>query len=244
MLSERLQREGTTLPPSGVPSATDHDTSVALGGSFFGRHLVNRSASVKTKGTRDQIVAAADELFYQRGFEHTSFADIAGEVGISRGNFYHHFKSKDEILDAVIARRLDKTQVMLERWERNGETPVERIRSFVHILIVNRTRIMRHGCPVGTLCGELAKLNHPAQRDANRLLTLFRSWLRRQFEQLGREADADALALHLLARSQGVATLANAFAERGFVDAEVRQMDEWLQRCLESHNATGAPAAQ
>src|SRR5688500_768121 len=61
---------------------------------------------MRDKTTRDQIVAAADQLFYRRGFEHTSFSDIADAVRISRGNFYHHFKSKDDILDAVIGARL------------------------------------------------------------------------------------------------------------------------------------------
>ena len=54
--------------------------------------------------TRDSIVSTADTLFYQRGFDHTSFADIAKQVAISRGNFYHHFKSKDQILAAVIEK--------------------------------------------------------------------------------------------------------------------------------------------
>ena len=42
--------------------------------------------------TRELIVEKADTLFYEGGFEATSFADIAAAVGISRGNFYHHFK--------------------------------------------------------------------------------------------------------------------------------------------------------
>jgi len=46
------------------------------------------------KHTRDEIVQAADQLFYQQGFEHTSFADIAEIVQISRGNFYYHSKPK------------------------------------------------------------------------------------------------------------------------------------------------------
>ena len=88
------------------------------------------------KTTRDQIVEAADQLFYRQGYEHTSFSDIADAVQISRGNFYHHFKSKDEILDAVINVRLANTQKMLEQWEIEGKQPADRIRSFIHILIV------------------------------------------------------------------------------------------------------------
>ena len=180
------------------------------------------------KTTRDHIVEAADRLFYRQGYEHTSFADIADVVQISRGNFYYHFKSKDEILDAVIAVRLAKTRKMLEQWEIGGKEPADRIRSFIHILMVNRADIKRYGCPVGTLCSELAKLNHGAQAEANRLFTLFRTWLRRQFTLLGRKADADALAMHLLARSQGVATLASAFHDEKFIKQEVDQLCDWL----------------
>ena len=180
------------------------------------------------KTTRAHIVQAADDLFYRQGYEHTSFSDIADVVQISRGNFYYHFKTKDEILDAVINERLANTRKMLERWEVEGKTPADRIRSFIHILIANRADIKRYGCPVGTLCTELAKLNHASQGEANKLLTLLRIWLRRQFTLLGWEADADALAMHLLARSQGVATLAGAFHDEKFIKNEVEQMCEWL----------------
>ncbi|QPC43377.1 TetR/AcrR family transcriptional regulator [Kaustia mangrovi] len=178
--------------------------------------------------TREQIVEAADELFYRQGYEHTSFADIAGMVRISRGNFYYHFKAKDEILDAVIALRVTRTRDMLDRWEADGADPADRIRSFIRILIANRTKIMAYGCPVGTLCAELAKLDHVARQDANGIFALFRDWLRRQFELLGLADEADALALHILARSQGVAALANAFHDEEFIRSEVDSMTAWL----------------
>lgn len=179
--------------------------------------------------TREQIVEAADQLFYEQGFELTSFADIAKVVGISRGNFYYHFKSKDEILGAVIARRLAETQALLEAWEARETSPIERIRSFIRILTMNQAKIMAHGCPVGTLCNELAKLNHVAKNDAAKLFMLFRRWLGQQFAVLGRESDAEALALHILMRSQGVATLATVFRDEDFVRREVEDMNVWLE---------------
>lgn len=178
--------------------------------------------------TRDQIVSVADALFYERGFDATSFADIAEAVGISRGNFYHHFKSKDRILDAVIDLRLARTQAMLDEWEATGVDPADRIRDFIRILIVNQAKIMRHGCPVGTLCNELARLDHVAQGRAAGLFTLFRDWLRRQFEALGCAECADERALHLLGRSQGVAAMANAYRDEAFVRREVALMEDWL----------------
>lgn len=181
-----------------------------------------------TTTTRASIVELADRLFYERGFDNTSFTDIAEAIGISRGNFYYHFRTKDEILDAVIRVRMRNTQLMLEAWEIQAEDPAGRIRCFIRIVITNETKIMRHGCPVGTLCAELAKLGHPSHADASGIFLLFRDWLGRQFALLGRTRDADALAMHVLAFSQGVAALANAFRDPDFVRREVSRMCAWL----------------
>jgi AcrR family transcriptional regulator len=179
-------------------------------------------------GTREQIVDTANRLFYEQGYESTSFASIAEAVGISRGNFYYHFRTKDEILEAVIQARLASTREMLACWHARAPTPLERIRRFVRILIENREDIENYGCPVGTLTNELAKLEHPARAQAAGIFELFRTWLREQFEALGRSSDADELALHLLMFSQGLATLSNALGERGYVEREVNRLDAWL----------------
>lgn len=180
--------------------------------------------------TRQTIVEVADRLFYEQGFESTSFAHIAEQVNISRGNFYYHFRTKDEILQAVIALRMDRTRAMLAAWEGEDIDPEARIRSFIGLLIANRAKIMRFGCPVGTLCNELARLDHVAQADANALFTLFREWLARQFVALGHApAVADAHALHVLAGSQGVAALANAFRDEAFLRREVDALAVWLR---------------
>ena len=178
--------------------------------------------------TREHIIEAADTLFYQQGFEYTSFSHIAQSVKISRGNFYYHFKTKDQILESVIELRLKRTGALLDEWERDFSNPVDRIRKFINILIINKTKIKRYGCPVGSLCTELVKLDHPSQKTANALFTLFRDWLAKQFVLAGREADANNLALHLLARTQGVATLVQSIADDGFVSSEVEQMYAWL----------------
>ena len=178
--------------------------------------------------TRLNIIAAADRLFYEQGFDHTSFADVAKDVGISRGNFYHHFKTKDHILDAVIERRINDRQAMLDRWETVGDTPQQRIASFIRILLVNEAKIRAYGCPVGTLFLELSKLNHDGEQGARRIFDLFRNWLKRQFALMGYGGDADELAMTILARSQGVATLANTYPDEDFLEREVRQMLAWL----------------
>lgn len=180
------------------------------------------------RNTREEIVAAADDLFYRSGFSGTSFADIAGAVKLSRGNFYYHFRTKDEILDAVIERRLEATRNMLDAWSQEGASPAARIECFIRILIMNQEKIMAYGCPVGTLCQELAKLDHAARVRAADVFSLFRDWLAAEFEALGADAEATPLALHVLSWSQGTAALANAFRDEAFVRREVDGMCGWL----------------
>lgn len=190
-----------------------------------------------TESTRARIIDAADDLFYRQGFEHTSFASIASAVQISRGNFYHHFKSKDQILDAVIDKRLADTQSMLDTWDADGATPKERIRCFIRILVTNRAKIELYGCPVGTLVTELTKLEHGAQPRASEVFSLFRAWLTRQFEALGQGDASDDLAMHVLGRTQGVAVLAAAYCDPDYIDREVASVEQWLDRLRKRRDA-------
>lgn len=53
---------------------------------------------------RNEILDVAERLFGTKGFDGTSTADILNEIGIARGTLYYHFKSKEDILDAMIER--------------------------------------------------------------------------------------------------------------------------------------------
>lgn len=57
---------------------------------------------------KNEILDVADELFGKKGFDGTSTNDILEKVGIARGTLYHHFKSKEEIMDALIERYSDR----------------------------------------------------------------------------------------------------------------------------------------
>lgn len=58
----------------------------------------------EAKVRREEILDAARELFSQKGFDGTSTGDILDKVGIARGTLYYHFKSKEDIMDALIER--------------------------------------------------------------------------------------------------------------------------------------------
>lgn len=53
---------------------------------------------------RNEILDTAERLFAEKGFDGTSTNDILNDIGIARGTLYYHFKSKEDILDAMIER--------------------------------------------------------------------------------------------------------------------------------------------
>ena len=74
--------------------------------------------------TVEKILDAAERLFLERGYEHTTIQDIVDELGgLTKGAVYHHFKSKEEILDAVSDRmffRNDPFEAVRSRTDLNG----------------------------------------------------------------------------------------------------------------------------
>lgn len=64
--------------------------------------------------TLEQILAVSSKLFTEKGFEKTSIQDIIDELGMSKGAIYHHFKSKEDILDAVMNKQFSYAAKMLD----------------------------------------------------------------------------------------------------------------------------------
>ena len=87
---------------------------------------------------KNEILDAADHLFTQKGFDGTSTNDILEAVGIARGTLYYHFKSKEDIMDALIERYSGGILTRAEEIAKNKSIPVyERIVSTVLALNMN-----------------------------------------------------------------------------------------------------------
>lgn len=70
---------------------------------------------VKSADVRQtEILDTAQMLFYTKGYDKTAVRDIIDDIGIAKGTFYHHFNSKEELLDALISRLLEQSLLILE----------------------------------------------------------------------------------------------------------------------------------
>lgn len=184
--------------------------------------------SSKGEQTRTEIVAAALNLFYRKGYHHTSFTDIVEEAGVVRGNVYHYFKTKDDLLGAVIEQHLARYKAMLDAWEQEKTTPLKRLKRFTRMLISRSDDLSQFGCPIGTLSTELGKKPTNEPNPARALLDLFKDWLMRQFILMGFGGDAENLAMHLLGRAQGISILTHVYRDPAWLAGEVKQMEAWL----------------
>jgi AcrR family transcriptional regulator len=56
---------------------------------------------------REEFLDISEKLFSVKGYNKTSVQDIIKEIGVAKGTFYYYFKSKEEIMDAIIMRYVD-----------------------------------------------------------------------------------------------------------------------------------------
>ncbi len=71
--------------------------------------------------TQERIVDASIKLFIEKGYEQTTIQDILDTLNLSKGGLYHHFKSKEEILEAVKQKRAQYATDMLRDLIENTE---------------------------------------------------------------------------------------------------------------------------
>ena len=75
---------------------------------------------------KNEILDVAGRLFAQKGYDSTSTNDILEEIGIARGTLYYHFKSKEDILDAMIDRMMGQMLMQAKAVAGQNEVPVQR----------------------------------------------------------------------------------------------------------------------
>ena len=190
----------------------------------------------KSERTRQRIVEAANRLFYHKGYNRTSFSDVVEAAGVPRGNIYYYFKTKDEILEAAIAYRTERIAQMLENWNGDYRTPIERLQRFLDILTNSADSLMRYGCPMGTLNTELGKDQDKLQQQAENLFKVFESWLSDQFAELGYAGRAHELAQRLMSQGQGISVMTHVHNDPGFLRREKERLGLWLDHLADGND--------
>ena len=175
---------------------------------------------------RERLVDSARQLFHEQGVHRTTLAEVAARADVPLGNVYYYFKTKDELVGAVVDRYKEQAAALIETFERHP-SPQARLKALVRNWADMREAVARHGCPMGTLCAELDKVETGLDREAAAVIALIIDWAEAQFRLLGRR-DARDLAVALFAGIQGAALLANTFRDPTILTRQTRHLERWI----------------
>lgn len=180
----------------------------------------------KKSDKKEKLVDAAGILIHQQGYGQTSLADIANESGVPLGNVYYYFKTKEELVAAVIERKAQWNENSLNELA-NVESPRDRLKIFLKLPRDTADTLTKYGCPVGSLCQELDKTPSPITDQINDVLNRQIEWTQSQFKEMGLK-DARGLSQQFIGGIQGAILIANTLNDAAVITAEIDRLNAWL----------------
>jgi TetR/AcrR family transcriptional regulator, transcriptional repressor for nem operon len=187
-------------------------------------------------GKRERLVTAAQELVYRQGVARTTLARIAEAADVPVGNVYYYFKTKDDIVGAVVQTQVQQIEATLAEVECRHRTPKARLKALVRFLAEHADSTAQYGCPHGTLCTELAKQAQGPDPLATTLMQIQLDWVAQQFRAMGRR-DAHGLAVELLIGYQGSAVLTNTLVQPDLMLRQARRLEKWIDGLAETRRS-------
>ena len=189
--------------------------------------------------TRTRIILAAMELFWEKGFNSTSVADILSRSQVNSGSLYHFFPGKQDVLIGVLEAYRDGIgeQLLSPAWD-GVDDPIEKIFALLdhyrrHIVETD----CAYGCPIGSLALELHEPD-PAVRSL--LAANFTNWARAVEARLGDAADRlpddldrMALAEFVLTAMEGAVMQARTHRDVAYFDRMVEMLRGHFAMLLE-----------
>jgi TetR/AcrR family transcriptional regulator, transcriptional repressor for nem operon len=167
------------------------------------------------RASRERIVERAAELFAERGIAATTVDDVLAAAGAGKGQFYHYFRSRDELAAAAVGHRC--AQVVAGLTQALGAvSSLAGLEEALEGFVAGFEQAGMPGCPIGTLAAEVAGRNEDARLQA---AAGFDAWERlladvlermRQRGELRADASPAALATGLLASIEGGMVLSQA----------------------------------
>ena len=210
--------------------------------------LSDRSTHRVNANTRHRIVTTAMDLFWEKGFQSTSVADILSRSQVHSGSLYHFFPGKQDVLAAVLEAYRDGIEEWLLKPAWSGvDDPIERIFA---LLNGYRTQLITtdcsYGCPIGSLALEL---HEPDPRIRDLLAANFANWtgaiercLGEAGARLPAELDRHRLAEFTLSVMEGAVMQARTYRDIASFDGNIAVLREHVDMLIDQAKAERVPA--
>jgi TetR/AcrR family transcriptional repressor of nem operon len=186
--------------------------------------------SPEKHNSRTRLLDSALDLVRAKGYSATTVDEICHRAGVTKGSFFHHFRSKDDLALAAVAHWEAKTASLFDAAPyRRAQDPLDRLLGYVDFRAANLTgELPEYTCPLGVLLQE-TYATHPEIRAAcERALSSHTTELTRDVEAARRRY---APAATWSAKS--VATFIQAVLQGSFILAKAKQGPEVVRENLE-----------
>lgn len=185
------------------------------------------TAQTVTRNKRERLIEAAKLAFYRQGVAATTLADVAALARVPLGNVYYYFRTRDDLLAAVIDAHLREIRARFAQWDQDPH-PRQRLLALLQCERDGQHELARYGCPYGSLGQELDKQDTPAAASAAQLLEVHVAWAAEQFRLLGKgSAEARELAVDLIASLQGAFLLSCSLRSPALLDRRIDRLQTW-----------------
>ena len=150
--------------------------------------MAAREFSPKALATREKILQAANGLFYRHGYTATGVDKIIAAAGVAKGNFFYHFKNKEELAIAVLDwhRDLALAEIGLDQILAQS-SPARALDDLLRNMAARMTcgsdACRVRGCFFGNFALELATGSEPVRRKVQEIFAGFRSLIRELLER-------------------------------------------------------------
>ncbi len=127
-------------------------------------------------GARGRLLAEAARLFRDKGYERTTVRDLAAAVGIQSGSLFHHFRSKEEILKAVMVETIRFNTAIMQKAVEEAQTDRDKLRALIFSEL--ESIIGQTGEAMAVLVFEWRSLSEPARAEVLELRDIYEQlWL-------------------------------------------------------------------
>ena len=92
---------------------------------------------------KQEILSTAEELFCRKGYEQTSIQDIIDRLNTSKGSFYHHFASKDSLLEGICDNRAEQILQSVLSESNQSDSSAERLNALLSGMIPFKNEKLR-----------------------------------------------------------------------------------------------------
>ena len=177
----------------------------------------------KAANTKYLILNKSLELIYKKGYQSTSIDDIIATTNLTKGAFFYHFKSKEEMGLAIINDIFyPKVQEEILKRLTNVSNITDQIYRGFHFALLESPLLIAYGCPVVNLVEEMSPVSDSFKRALGRLmkrmqLALEQALLAAQTqEQIGKDVDCKRVATFLLTGYSGVRNMGKVLGKEAY----------------------------